>query len=153
MYRGLIGQWPFPKNSEISWSSKTECPLKLNLTKWGGSYTVKWSWSHQFLFSQKSLSMLTATHQHALLKTKSQIKLQNWKESTTLNTYSNSIYVLCFTYSNLIHILRLTYLTYVYQIWVRKTKYVYWIWVHKIKYVYRIWARKMKYVNQIWVRI
>ncbi len=33
--------------------------------------SVKWSWSHQFLFFREGLlSILTATHQHALLKSK-----------------------------------------------------------------------------------
>jgi hypothetical protein len=59
--------------------------------------------------------MLTATDQHAVLKTKGQKNLQNWKESITLNTYSNLTYILCCTYLNLINILHFTYSNLIYS--------------------------------------
>jgi hypothetical protein len=63
--------------------------------------------------------MLTATHHHALLKTKGEKKnLQNWKESITQSTYIKFEYVKQSTYIEFEYVKQSTYI--------------------KVKYVFRV---------------
>jgi hypothetical protein len=77
---GLIGQWPFPKNSRTSWRPKTECQLEQNLAKWGGSYCeVKLKSSVSFLWIEFE-HVDCHSSAYALLKTKSQKSCKTGKK-------------------------------------------------------------------------
>jgi hypothetical protein len=94
--KGFNWSMTFPKKSQNILKTY-KCQLERNLAKWGGSWCkVKLKSSVSFLsieFEHVNCHSSAYLTQNKRLK-----KLAKLKKNITLNTYSNSIYVLHFTY-------------------------------------------------------